>query len=331
MKLLRTLSIAVLLLVFSCKDEGDGKRYLPQSIGPINSLVVVMDDQLWQGEVGDKVRSHFAAPVLGLIPDEPIFNINHFPPKTFTGITRKSRSILYIQKDTLNLGHLKTDMYAMPQKVGVVKGRTNDEIMANLDEKADAMISAFRKLEIDESQKRFLKSLNKEDALKEKFGITMNIPSMYKVGRQEDNFVWLDRQIQEGTMNIIAYTMPQDAFENDSTIVKGIVRMRDSIGAAYIPGMDVPGKITHMRTEPAFAPHVFSTDLAGRKTKVARGLWDIKNYPMAGPFLTYIIDDPANNRKMVVEGFTFAPAAAKRNYMFELEAVLKTIKFNKSN
>ena len=50
---------------------------------------------------------------------------------------------------------------------------------------------------------------------------------------------------------------------------------------------------------------------------------------MAGPFLTYIINDKPNNRKLVVEGFTFAPATEKRDYMFELEAILKTLRFEK--
>jgi hypothetical protein len=53
----------------------------------------------------------------------------------------------------------------------------------------------------------------------------------------------------------------------------------------------------------------------------------MENYPMAGPFLTFVIDDKKNDRKLVVEGFTFAPATNKRDYMFELEAILRTIKF----
>ncbi len=327
MKLVRTLVFAFVLVIFSCKGDGSKQRYLPASIGPINSLVVVMDDELWKGEVGDKVREHFAAPKIGLTWDEPLFSINHFPPKSFHGTTRQSRSILYVQKDSLDLAHLKTDMYAMPQKVGVIKGRTNDELMTNLDKKAPKMVAAFKKLEIDESQKRFLKSLNKEKVFEEKLNISMDVPSVYSVGRKEDNFVWMFRDTQHGHMNIVAYTMPENAFQNDSTFVKDIVRMRDSIGALYLPGADIPGKVTHMRTEPAFAPHVFLAKIAGREASEVIGLWDIKNYAMAGPFLTYIVDDPDNNRKIVIEGFTFAPATAKRDYMFELEAILKTLRF----
>ena len=102
--------------------------------------------------------------------------------------------------------------------------------------------------------------------------------------------------------------------------------MRDSIGEKYIPGTDVPGKVTYMRTEPAYAPFIYPVEIAGLKGVEVRGLWDIKNYPMAGPFLTYILNDKENDRKLVLEGFVFAPATEKRNDMFELEAILKTLR-----
>ena len=129
-------------------------------------------------------------------------------------------------------------------------------------------------------------------------------------------------------MNIIAYDIPNDYFKNDSTFVKDIVAMRDSIGKQYIPGPDVPGKTTYMMTEKAFAPYVFPVEIADRKAVEVRGIWEISGYPMAGPFLTYIINDDKNNRKVVIEGFVFAPATEKRDDMFQLEAILKTVKFS---
>ena len=93
----------------------------------------------------------------------------------------------------------------------------------------------------------------------------MKIPSIYRVGREEDNFVWIDRQIQKGNMNIIAYTMPWDSFKNDSTFVQDIIKMRDSIGELYIGGEDIPGKKNHMITEKAFSPYVFPAEVSGKK------------------------------------------------------------------
>ncbi|HCO85101.1 MAG TPA: DUF4837 domain-containing protein, partial [Arenibacter sp.] len=249
------------------------------------------------------------------------------PQKVFSGTILQTRSVLFVDKDTLSLAHIKTDTYATPQKVGVIKGRTDEEIISNLDSKADEIIKEFKEVEIQESQKRFLKSLSKETVLNDKLGITLSLPSIYKLGKQENNFIWIDRQIQKGSMNIIAYDIPNDYFKNDSTFVKDIVAMRDSIGKQYIPGPDVPGKITYMMTEKAFAPYVFPVEIANRKAAEVRGIWEISGYPMAGPFLTYIINDDENNRKVVIEGFVFAPATEKRDDMFQLEAILKTVKF----
>jgi len=325
MKKLGTLVLLLALTLTSCK-EGKNQNYLPTSIGAINSMVVVIDNELWKSRVGDSIRRHFAAPVLGMPMDEPLFNIDQIAPNYFTGSLRNTRSVLYVMKDSINVAHVKSDMYATPQKVGVIKGTTDEEIIKNLEAESDKIIAAFKDVEIAEAQKRFNRSLSKERVLQEKFGISLKVPSIYNVGKQEDNFVWIDREIQKGNANIIVYEMPGDSFSTDSTLVRDIIAMRDSIGQKYVPGPDVTGKVTYMRTEPAYAPAIFPVEIAGLKGVEVRGIWDIKNYPMAGPFLTYILNDKANNRKLVMEGFVFAPATQKRDDIFELEAILKTLK-----
>ena len=322
------IALIALLTLLGC-EEKIKKRYKPGSVGAINSLAVVMETQLWEGRVGDKVREYFAAPMVGLTWDEPLFTIEHMPQQVFTGMTRHRRSVLFVSLDSLDLAHIKTDLYASPQKVGVIKGESEDQLLANLEVGAQKIINSFKEHELVEAQKRFKRSLSKDKVLEEKFGISLNIPSIYVLGKEEDNFVWIDRQIQKGTMNLIAYTLPAESFSNDSTFVKDIVRMRDSIGKQYIPGPDIPNKTTYMVTEKAFAPYVFPAEVAGKKAAEVRGIWEVMNYPMAGPFLTYIINDEENDRIVVLEGFTFAPATNKRDYMFELEAIMKTLKFVK--
>ncbi|GGD50035.1 DUF4837 family protein [Muriicola marianensis] len=313
-------------LLIACND-GPKKTYKPESIGAINSLGVVIENDLWEGPVGDKIREHFAAPVIGLTWDEPLFSLEQMPQKVFTTTTRYRRAVLFVDIDTVNVAHIKSDLYAAPQKIGVIKGSTEDEIIENLDAYSDQIIAAIKEMELEETQKRFLRSLNKDRLLEEKFGVTFRLPSIYKLGKQEDNFVWIDREIQKGSMNIIAYQIPFDRLNNDSTLVTDFIRMRDSIGEKYIPGPDMRDKKTYMTTEDAFAPHFFQTEIDGHPALEVRSIWDMENYPMAGPFMTFVIDDEINNRKLVVEGFTFAPATNKRDYMFELEAILRTIKF----
>lgn len=314
-----------ILALGACKDSGSKERFLPPSTGGVNSLMVVMDTELWQGPVGNKIRDEFAAQVLGLPQREPIFTITQVPPKVFKGTTTYSRSVLYVEKDSTSLAHIKDDAYAKPQKVAVVTGATEKIMIQNLDSLATRAIAAFKEVEIAEAQKRFGRSLSEDKALEEEFGLRLKVPSLYKVGKREKNFVWMDIQIPKGTMNIIAYELPWDSFRNDSTFVEDIVRMRDSIGQKYVPG---PYENTYMITEKAFAPYIFPAEIGGKKAVEVKGMWEIHGYPMAGPFLTYIINDEENQRKMVLEGFTFAPSAEKRDYMFELEAILRTVDFD---
>lgn len=328
MKYIGTLCLLLLFLASSCEEgKGRKKAYKPESLGAINQLAVVMEDPLWESEVGDKVREYFAAPIVGLTWDEPRFSIEQMPQRVFTGTTRHRRAVLFVALDSVDIAHVKTDLYARPQKVAVIKGRNRQEIIENLEAEAESMVAEIRKMEIGEMQARFYRSLSKDKVLEEEFGISLNLPSLYKLGKREDGFIWIDREIQKGTMNILAYEMPLDSFQNDTTLVSNIVKMRDSIGKRFIPGPDLPNKETYMVTEKAFAPYVFNVEIAGKETLEARGIWEVHNYPMAGPFLTYIIRDEANNRNLVLEGFTFAPSTNKRDYMFELEAIIKTVKF----
>ncbi|WP_282074917.1 DUF4837 family protein [Maribacter aquivivus] len=319
--------LAILGLSIACKEDGKAD-YLPESVGAMNTLTVVIDNDLWNSNVGDAIRENYTAAAQGLTWDEALFSVTQIPQQIFTGSIRNTSSVLYVMEDTLNVAHMKSNMYAKPQKVGVIKGRNKEEIIANIKKTAPEFIADFKALEIAKAQKRFQKSLNKEKALEDKFNISMKIPSIYRVGREEDNFVWIDRQIQKGNMNIIAYTMPWDSFQNDSTFVQDIIKMRDSIGGLYIGGEDIPGKNNHMITEKAFSPYVFPAEVSSKKAAEVRGIWEMSAYPMAGPFLTYIISDKENNRKLILEGFVFAPATKKRDYMFELEAIMKSVRFN---
>ncbi|NJB37061.1 DUF4837 family protein [Croceivirga sp. JEA036] len=316
----------IFLAAFSCNEKSEKKAsFLPPSTGSVNSLMVVIDTELWQGEIGDKIRELFAAPAPTYMPEQPILTLTQLPPQVFKGTALHARSVLFVAADSTAKAHIKTDIYATPQKLAVVKGAKKSELLKGLEDIAQEAITAFRNTDISETQKRFKRSLSKEKALENTFGVSLTLPSVYRLGKEEANFVWFDRQIPKGNMNIIAYALPADIFSVDSTFVRDIVRVRDSIVKENIPG-EYEG--TYMMTEKAFAPFVYPAEIGGKKAAEVRGIWEIHGYPMAGPFLSYIINDKENNRKLVLEGFTFAPNTQKRDYMFELEAVLKTLRFD---
>jgi hypothetical protein len=80
-----------------------------------------------------------------------------------------------------------------------------------------------------------------------------------------------------------------------------------------------------MVTEEAYSPYFSKTTIAGRRAYETRGTWQMKNDFMSGPFINYVLFDKENERLLVLEGFCYAPSKDKRDLMFELEAMIKSV------
>ena len=249
--------------------------------------------------------------------------MSQMPTAIFTGFARKNRTVLKIEKGKeANTVFLEAP-FAKPQKLVLVTGKTNMDIMAQIDKNAEKIISVFKNVEIKEKQRRIRKSLKKNTNIELKLGLTINAPSSYRVAKADSTFFWLRRDIKTGTMNILLYEMPLGAISEGDLAINDVIKMRDSIGKAHIPG---PIDGSYMITEEAYTPFFKTTILDNKPTFETRSTWEVKNAFMAGPFLNYIITDKINNRLLVIEGFAFAPSVAKRDYMFELEAILRSVK-----
>ena len=84
-----------------------------------------------------------------------------------------------------------------------------------------------------------------------------------------------------------------------------------------------------MISERAYLPYYYKTKVNNLDAILTKGTWEVQNDFMAGPFVNYIVKDTQNNRYLVLEGFAFAPTESKRNYMFELNTIITTLKIKK--
>ena len=324
MKRLFTL-IAISLFLFSCNDKSSNQRYVPASNGKINNLLVVVDNLLWEGPVGESIRDIFAAPVPALNQEEPLFNISQMPPQVFSGFAAKNRIVLKIEKGKAADTSIGEDVFAMPQTLIVISGNTNQEIIDQMKDNSQKIIDAFKKVEIKEKQRQIKKSLFDTKPIQDELGIDIKFPTAYRIATHDKNFFWIRKDINTGNMDFLIYEVPLSRIrKTDSTTVGDIIRMRDSIGKAHIQS-SIEG--AYMITEEAYAPYVFDTTIDNRPTIETKGIWDMKNAFMSGPFINYAIEDKANDRYLVVEGYVFAPSVEKRDHIFELEAILRSVKF----
>lgn len=323
------LPLFVAFLLISCNEGGSQKqRYVSESSGNINNLSVIVDNILWEDTVGEAIRNVLAAPLEGLPQDEPIFSLSQMPTQVFTGFATKNRTVLKIEKGKLAATAILNDVYAKPQTVVVVSGKTNAEIIDQVNTNAEKIVAAFKKTEIKEQQRRIALSLFDDTPLKENLGISLKFPTAYRIAKKADHFFWIRKDIKTGigagTMDILVYQVALNAIRKGDSAVTDIVRLRDSIGEKYIEGR-LEG--TYLATEKAYAPYIFETIIDNKPTLETKGIWDVKNDFMSGPFINYAIEDKVNNRYVVIEGYVFAPSVEKRDYTFELEAIIRSVKF----
>ncbi|MFB9052001.1 DUF4837 family protein [Formosa undariae] len=320
--------VSALLVLSSCKGDKKGnQKLLSESSGNLNNLSVVVDNDLWQGKVGEGIREIMAAPVDGLPQDEPLFSLSQIPTQVFSGFVTKNRTVLRVEVGPNKASSVKfgKNIYAIPQKVVVVSGKTEEEVIEQLKSNAPKIIEAFKSQEIKEKQRRIKLSLLKIDTIEKALGVKIDLPTAYRIAKKDKNFFWLRKDITTGTQNIMLYELPLNAVTQNDSLVQQVIKIRDSIGKVHIPG---PTEGTFMITEKAYAPYLFHTTIDDKPVIETKGIWDVKNAFMSGPFINYIIEDKANNRLLVIEGFTFAPSVEKRDYVFELDAIMKSIKFD---
>jgi hypothetical protein len=323
----KILSILVTtILLSSC--VGNDKFILKGSIGKLNKVMVVAKISDWTGDIGSEIRNSFGELMVGLPQPESILDVSQVAPNGFSTMMKASRNILIITESNNEGFTVKNNVFAQPQTIVYVQAKDDAGIIKLLQKhkkeikniflEADIKFtqSIFKKEKVDESQYKTLKNL----------GISLTIPNKFNTVDDTGEFLWLRNHLtsgiaKTGSNNILVYSIP---LGDESKVADNIVAVRDRIGEKYIPGTDP--ETQHMITEEAYTPFTFDAIIDGKKAYETRGKWEVKNDFMAGPFLNYTIIDKKNNRLIIFEGFTYAPSVNKRAFVFELEAIAKSMK-----
>ena len=312
----RTVSILFFLIItLSCSENQ--QKLLPSSSGNINNVSVVSSDELWDGAVGDVIRENFGRPIYGLPQIEPVFSLSHIPSKVFSGFATKSRTILKVDiAEKEGVFNFK-NTYASPQRIIQITANSVDKIIEIINENLKSIYSTMYLNEIREKQRRISKNLNQTQAIKNSTGLTLRFPSAYRVAKVDSNFVWIRRDIETGSVNLFISRY------NDKSN-SSIVKIRDSISKHHIPG---PVENTFMSTDPIYTPSSQQISIKGKQILETRGLWEIKGQFMAGPFLNYQFEsNTKQDEYIMLDGFVYSPGSSKREYVFELEAIMRSLK-----
>ena len=328
-RILTGLSVVLIAVILAgCNPTHKKHRrppLLPSASGNPYEVMVVTEDSLWETMVGESIREILDAPVVGLPQYEPSFHTSHITESHYDRITNLFRNILIVKiNDHLTQPKTSTEhnVHSYPQYIVTIQGPDPESLALYISQNADII---YRSIYADEINRM---AMNLEDSFnykfnkkaEELFGCNLLIPQDVIKMKEGKDFIWASNDGLETIQNICMYSVPTAGIE--LLTKEKFAAIRDSVMKINIPG-DAPDR--WMSTN---ASTLVTQDLniLGVYAMEVRGLWEMTNYPMGGPFIAHCSLDSINDRLVIVEGFVYAPSKMKRTMMRRLEAALYTLK-----
>ncbi len=289
-------------------------------------LVVSVDQNLWDGPVGDTIRSIFGESVHMLNQSEPMYDIMRVNPSGLKGLMLRHRNILEI-KVTPEVKKPRSaaqyDIYSRPQILVTVAAPDTKSMLEYLSDNRAEMQQTFEIAERNRSlsaAKRF-KERDIENDIFKTFGMNIDIPMGYrqrnKIG---DDFLWISNEQALSSQGIVVYSYPYTGGE-DFGLDHLVARRNEFVNR--IPG---PSDGSNMTTAD-FEPDLRYMRINGRPWAEMRGLWDVAGDFMGGPFVSFSTLDTSANRVVTVDCYVFSPRHPKRNLMRTVEHIIYSAGF----
>lgn len=319
MNLLPLAVMMILTAVSGCKGT---KTLLPNVSGKAGEIMVVIERNYWEGALGDEVRTLLTDEVPYLPQKEPLFNLSNVPLAGFTDLFKVHRNILLLQVDpqidSTGIFYHK-DVWATPQSVVQVSAYTPEEAIGLLQDNGPLIVSWFEQAERDRviGNALLYEERSLADTISTLFGGSPHFPKGYKLRKASPDFAWIAYDREFVYQDILIYKYP--ITETEPFSAENIIKHRNEVMKNNVPGMF---ENSYMTTSPVLAPLVDHVKYRGRDFMQTRGLWEVENDYMGGPFVSHSFYSPDGKDMIVAEAFVYAPRYDKRQYLLQVEALL---------
>ncbi len=307
-------------------NKSDGPR-LPHSVGASSEILVVMNEGLWTGEPGKVVREFFHQDVPALPQVEPRFNTANINLTALTSKMFKKHRNLFIvdideKYDAADISN-KKDVWAVPQRYIRVNAPSFEAFLNAFNQNKNGFMQLFHENEIRRVQRVFEsgEDVTMQNKLMRNRGITLTIPRGFFIAKNLDQFMWIRKETSEFSQALLIFF---ENYRDTSQFSRGeIIRRRDQMTRNHVPG---PTEGSYMRISDDVPPQMERTTFNGDFAVLTRGLWEVENGFMGGPFMSYTFVDEKNSRLITLDSYVYAPGQDKRDKLLQLEAIMKSFK-----
>ena len=336
-------AMALLLTAVGCgSDSGPqtkAERFamLPGKVGPSGEVVVVVSSRLWNDGVGSAVDSVFGAPVRVLPQYEPRFDVVRLDPEEFDRFWKPHRNLVVFDvADRIDAQEPKLTVYRNKYAKGQVYAEVKAKNVAGAVEawlRVDGAAMLADMIENAEAQRYSdLVALNRnhqlESELQTQHGLQAVLPRDARMVASAGGYCWIERSLtrmkggrnHDVQMGLVVHRKPYAGPEDFS--MAAMLHRRDSLLKARISS-DVEG--SYMTTEYRLPPLYEEVSFRGEYASTMRGLWRMEGDFMGGPWTSIAWVDQSRGQLVTVDGYVYAPYFGKREYLRELEAMVRSV------
>jgi hypothetical protein len=318
--------LLVTFILFSCKKGGiKGFKVDNFSNGKAGEVILILDKKYASQALQNYLDEFLSQPQPALNQEETMFDLLHFENKDFTPQFQRHRSIIQFEMNpnyASNTFSIENNVWAKPQVHIYLRGNNMDSLALLFMQQEDEILNAL--YDNDLKRVQYFYSTNNdryiEKKVKEKFGINITVPNTYKIALDTANFMWLRFKTVRNDRFIIIYKTPGNDLSKE-----GVIAARNEITKAYIPGA-VTGSYPIVNEEPPFPLYQNNVKVGTIIGAELRGLWMSVGDYMGGPLYNYSFIDKSGENVISVGGFVYAPEEEKRDYLREVEAIVKSVK-----
>lgn len=313
--------IALFVAAVSC-SSGKQKALLPNVSGKAGEVIIAMDKDNWEGDLGNEVRYVLGGDTPYLAQKEPLFNLVNVSPTGFADLFRVHRNIVIFSTDSsLQEGKVvyRADLWARPQCVIEVSAHDSQTLLNLFRENSDNISGTLEQAERDRiiANAKLYEEYGIAEAVRGKISGSPHFPSGYKLRKMTDDFIWIADDKQYSTQGVFIYWYPAEEKENFSK--ENILAHRNAFMKANVPGMF---DNTWMTTSTFIEPTVEFISFRGRQFAQTRGFWEVQNDFMGGPFVSHSFYSRDGKDIIVVEAWVYAPKYDKRQLLRQVESVI---------
>jgi hypothetical protein len=303
------------------QQGGTGGKILPNITGGAGEVLVVMDDFNWDNSAGKLLKDVLMEEFPGLPQSEPLFDVIHVTAGSFDNMYQYHRSIVLttVSPDLEKGIRFRENVWAKPQIVVQITAPTGTglrEVIQENEERIQNYLVVYDRNRLMDAY-RDSKDLGIQKEIADHHQIRLAIPRGYNLDFSDEDYTSVSIETPDLSQVIQVYDYPASGTEDLST--QKLIEKRNEFTMKYVKG---PREDSYMIVSKLYKPIVYDLKINNMDVVEIRGLWELENGFMGGPFISHSVFDAKRNRIVTVDGYIYYPNQKKRTKIRQLEAII---------